>query len=176
MGRAAAGGGPFGSPYLFGRLTDIDGRLRTVFTRPNGAPVSPEQFKTFMFCWENPGRIVPAGTVLKTNPDTNPVLFLDGSKVEYRIPCELALLADASGQAAARGRLVLRPEPESEAALLKDLATARDAGGPMTSEPPSDLDKYPKPLWRLVRIESDLIPQFNQRGPAPLSMPGGPGG
>src|SRR5262249_7090610 len=115
MGRAAIAGAATGSPYTFPRLSDAESRLRTVVTRPNGAPATPEQFKTSLFCWENAGRISPPGSVLKGNLDTNPVLFLDKDRIEYRIPIELAVLADASGQAAARGKIVLRPEPASEA-------------------------------------------------------------
>ena len=178
VGRAALGGSALGSLSVYPKLSDAEAKLRSVFTRPNGAPATPDQLRTFLFCWENPGRIGPAGSVLKGNPDTNPVLFLDATKIEYRIPVELALLADASGQAAARGRIVLRPEPASEAALLKELSAARDAAGssPKTDEPPSDMQNRPKPAWRVVRIESDLIPQFNPKGPAAGGLPGMPGG
>lgn len=174
MGRAAIGGAPAGVPYVYSKLSDAEARLRTIFTRPNGAPATPEQFRTFLFCWETPGRIAPPGSVLKSNMDTNTVLFLDKDRVELRIPVELSLLADASGQAAARGKIVLRPEPASEAALLRELAEAREAAAtsPKTEEPPSDVQTRPLPRWRVVRIESDLVPIFNPKGPGP----GGPGG
>lgn len=177
-GRAAVGGAPGGWPYIFPKLSEFEPRLRALFTRPNGAPATPDQFRAFLMAWESPGRISPPGSVLKQNPDINSVLYLDKDRIEYRIPMEMAVLGDTSGQAAARGRIVLRPDQATEAALLQELAAAREAIGasPRTDEPPPDIKSRPGPRWRVVRIESDMVPLFNPksdpRGAGPGGMPG----
>jgi hypothetical protein len=154
-----SGARPYTPDYLAFSFAD------QFYRSPSGGSPSAEQRAQFKIVWEAAG-IVPSGTRLRSSPDTHPILTVTESRVEVRIPCELA----APGQdaaSAARGRLVVVSDDSGLLGELKQLrAEANPDGG--TGSPPADLARR-NFKWRLVGLESDMVKVQMQR-------PGEPGG
>jgi len=67
----------------------LENRFGKVFAKPDGSPHTPADIDRLYRIWTTPGYIAPAGSLLKTNPDTNPVLTFGSDAVELRAPVEL---------------------------------------------------------------------------------------
>jgi len=127
-------------------------------TPGNGSP-SGEQRAQFKIAWEAAG-VVPTGTRLRSSPDTHPTLTVADSRVELRVPCELA----TPGQdvaSAARGRLVI---VSGDPGLIGELKQLRAEANPDTGTgtPPADLMRR-NFKWRVAGLESDMVKIQMQR-------------
>lgn len=144
-------------------------REKALFRLPGGGEPSPEQRATFLRVWDTFG-VRPAGDRLRegsggTPLDKDDVLTLTEAGVEVRVPAEIPL----GNREAARAKVVVAC---SDPALLAELSALRGGANPKagTAAPPSELGTRPFP-WRVVRVESDLVPISVQP-----QGPGGPGG
>lgn len=172
--RAAAMGVISGiMPEPAGAMTQLHTQI---FAKPDGKPPEGLDLEKFKFCWKTPQHIVPPGTSLKSNPDTNSVLRIDGSKVELVVPVEFITSNEGQQPPTARGKIVLGLPKDAEAALLADLAKRKEsaATAPKTDRYPEEFKEAKLPPWRITRIISDLKPvaveQPTREGPG--SPPG----
>jgi len=129
------------------------------------------QNQKFFSAWNMLG-VGPLGGRIKDSPDNVEIIVLTDTSIEIRAPIEVPVVTAASGLAAARGRLVvscISPEAVAEANRLRAEA---DPDKP-TDGIPDDLRKW-NTQWRVVRIESDLVPVLTPRTQISAG-PGGPG-
>ena len=116
-----------------------------------------EMRKTFAYVWNN-GRMRKAGAVVRDNPDKEALLVIGEKEIELRYPVEISLPGGEATANTARGRVVLVcSDPAVLAEVHKQRASAKasDATDAMATVP----NWTPiQPTWKLVRIESDLIP------------------
>lgn len=144
-----------------------------VFALPGGAKAPPEIAQRLLAYWMMGGRLIPAGTINRTNPDQNPILLLpsDGGPgtVEMRYPIEVGVGDTSGSPTVARGTVVIQVPQGQAGPLLAELATGRAAGSgaPKANTPPADLQTLTRLPWRVVRLESDLkpLPSPAQAGP-----------
>jgi hypothetical protein len=143
----------------------------------NQAKKKAEMRKQFAYIW-NSGRLRIAGTMVKDNPDKDPVLVIEEERITMRYPIELGLPGGDSAANTARGRIVFECR---DPAVIAEVRKERAAADPATAT-----DAYPKPdwqplhpTWKVVRIESDLVPlPYTPPRAEGGMMPGmgGPGG
>jgi hypothetical protein len=151
---------------------------RKVFSKPGGGPHDPSDVTRFLALWNTPARFVPAGNLVRNNPDTNPTLVFEPGAIECRVPIEVQLGSQGSGPGAAvaRGAVVLRVTREAAPDFFAELDSNRKAGtsAGLSDRPNSAAFANRVIPWRVVRIESDLRPMSPQeRGEPQQGMPGG---
>jgi hypothetical protein len=146
------------------------------YKAPGGAEPSADQKARFLASWNAQG-LRPAGDKLKDAggnvTDKEDLVTVTDSAIEVRVPVEIPVLGTGKIEVA-RGRLVVACTDPAVLAEVKQLkASANPAQG--TSSPPEELMRK-KVLWRVVRVESDMLPvNIAQPGRGP-GGPGGPGG
>ena len=150
---AAGGGGaavPAGMPVPHDWASTV---TRTLFTKADGSPHSPADADRLFRMLNAGGQVMPAGSVLRGNPDVAPVMAVRPDGLECRFPVEMPL---GSGPAPSgfKGRLVFTLPAADAGPYLTDRAAG--GGGPRTTEPPAELFNLPRRPWRLVRLETDL--------------------
>jgi hypothetical protein len=127
--------------------------------------------KTFAAIW-NKGHIRVAGSLVKDNTDKDSVLVIGDKQIELRFPVELALPGGEAATNTARGKIILvcgNPDILPEIKKLRESANPAEATDIATPKP----DWKPLKLsWKIVRIESDLIP-IPVVNPKAERMPGG---
>lgn len=149
------------------------------FKLPGGAEPSADLKDRFFKSWRAQG-LRPAGDKLKDqsgNPiDKEDLITVTDAAIEVRVPVEIPVLGTGKVEVA-RGRLVVACTDPALVGELKQLRAAADpARG--TSSPPDELQRK-KATWRVVRVESDLVPvNLTPSGPPRPGDPGagGPGG
>jgi hypothetical protein len=147
------------------------------FRRPGGEPASEEQEKRFLAAWES-SRILPPGAskggLLPNNDviDAYLLVTLTDRAVEVRVPCELPE-AGAGGQRAFRARVVVECADPAVLEELRRLRAEADPDRGTVPQPTSFGKKREK--WRVVAIESDLLPIPVNSMPKP-DQPGGMAG
>jgi hypothetical protein len=150
---------------------------RKVLSKPGGGTHDPSDITRFLALWNAPNRFVPAGNLIRNNPDTNPILVFEPEAVECRAPIEVQLGGQVGGPGAmARGTVVLRVTREAAPDFFRELDSNRIAGlSAGLSDRPSAAALSSRAIpWRVVRIESDLRPLSPQeRGEPERGMPGG---
>ena len=143
-----------------------------VFGKPDGAKLEPAEADKFRYAWSAAGRLVPAGSAVKGNPDVNPAVAVVDGVVEVSVPAEMQLTAEASPPTA-RAAVVLRLSPAGQAKLGPDLARMKADPGPRTVTPPADIVERVRTLpWRVTRITSDLRPLPKPERAPPGGQPG----
>jgi len=146
-----------------------DNLSRTVFAKPDGTPHAPAEVERLWRLWSAGNMVVPAGNILKTNKDTSPVLAVNASTVELRMPVEMQTGIGGSAPSAYKGQLVFRLPPDAAAPMVASRAAAK-LSDPKSTQPPADFTADRRP-WRLVRFETDFkTVQGEER------MRAGPGG
>lgn len=146
---------------------------------PGGAEPSTDQKNRFVASWITQG-IRMAGDKLK-GPDGGPIdkeatIAVTENAVEVRVPIEIPLPGISGKHEVARGRAVVVCADPATLAELKQLKSeANPSRG--TANPPEDMVRKPH-VWRVVRIESDMVPISiaPPRGPGGGPPPGGPRG
>jgi hypothetical protein len=167
--------GAFGGPALAATAwsdTAFQDAAKRLFRLEGNLPPTPEQAQKFSTTWDTIG-VVPPGSRIKDGADNIEILVLTETSIELRAPIEVPVISAASGLASARGRVVvscITPEAVVEANQLRASADPDKANDTV----PEDLLRRWHTQWRVVRIESDLIPVFSQRGPGAGGGPGGP--
>ena len=148
----------FGGPALAGIMwsdkTFQDSASRLFKMEGNVAP-SPDQAKMFFTAWNTAG-LNPPGTRIRDGADNVEILVITESSIEIRVPVEILVITPQSGPTSARGRLVLScvsPEALTEANKLR---AAADPDRPAEGLPEEYRRKSTE--WRVVRVESDLVP------------------
>jgi hypothetical protein len=172
---AVAGGVATHLPYPAGGEEHL---TREVFAKPGGGPHDPSDIIRFRALWNAPGRIVPAGSLVRSNTDASPTLVFEPDAIECRVPVEVQLGSQAGGPglAVARGTVVLRVNREAAPDFFRELDTNRQAGASAgLSDRPNVAALSGRVIpWRVARIESDLRPLSPQeRGEPERAMPGG---
>jgi hypothetical protein len=146
------------------------------FKLPGGADPAPPQKDQFFKSWTQQG-LKPAGDKLKDPGgnviDKDDVTTITDTAVEVRVPVEIPLLGTQKLEVA-RGRVVVACTDPALLAELKQLkAAANPAQG--TLNMPAEIERK-KVTWRVVRIESDLLPvNLTPQGGPGGGPPGGPG-
>ena len=142
---------------------DADGNQRSGAER--------DQFKSLLL---TPGRLAPAGSRNKDNPDVLPLVRVSGTAVEVAVPIEIVLSAEGVQPPVARGLAVMRVADPRGAEVAAELAAMKAAGNAFLATPPAEMvEKWRNLPWQLVRLESDLRPMQVAQ---PLERAGGPGG
>jgi hypothetical protein len=136
----------------------------------NGTEPSADKKAQFLTSWNTFG-LRRAGDRLKDGGggpiDKESQITVTETAVQVRVPVEIPLLSTGSKHEVARGRVVVEctdPKLLAELKQLKEEAKP-DQG---TTSPPEDLGRR-KISWRVLRIESDMVP-------VNIIPPGGPGG
>jgi hypothetical protein len=172
---AVAGGAASHLPYPQGGEEHL---TRNVFAKPGGGSHDPAEVTRFLALWNTPGRFVPAGSLIRNNPDANPTLIFEQDAIECRVPVEVQLgsYSGGPGLSVARGAVVLRVTREAAPDFFRELDANRQAGASAgLSDRPNAaaLSRLMIP-WRVARIESDLRPLSPQeRGEPEKGMGGG---
>ncbi len=169
---AASGGGaavPAGLPVPPGWADTV---TRTLFTKPDGSPHAPADADRLFRMLNAGSQVVPAGGVLRGNPDVSPVLAVRPDGLEFRFPVELPL-GGGPAPSGYKGRLVFTLSAADAGSYPADRAAG--GGGPRTTEPPAELFNLPRRPWRLVRLETDLK-LVNSDPPVNGARSGMPGG
>lgn len=182
---AVVGGTAILEKEVLGYETDLVTRWFTP-TLGADAPKAPEDRKKkeeemrkqFGSIW-NSGRIRVSGVLVKDNPEKDSVLLVGNDRIELHHPIELALPGGESSANTARGRLILVCDnPDVLAQVNRERQSANPADATDVTTPRPNWT----PLfsaWKIVRIESDLVPM--PQAPAgrpdgmPPGMPGMPG-
>jgi len=146
---------------------------------PGGAEPTTDQKNRFVASWVTQG-IRLAGDKLK-GPDGGPIdkeslITITDNAVEVRMPIEIPLPGLSGKHEVARGRVLVTCTDPALLAELKQLKSEADPNRG-SANPPEDMLRRPS-VWRVVRIESDMVP-INitpPRGPGSGPPPGGPGG
>lgn len=126
-----------------------------LYTGPRGAEPTVEQRQQFKRAWEGAG-LFPAGARLRNSPDNQSSLTITDSAVEVRLPCELPFPSTDGNISAARARLVVSC---SDPAVLAEIKQLRSEANPDrgSTVPPDNLRRR-QYLWKILRIESDMVP------------------
>ncbi|MCI0702129.1 MAG: hypothetical protein L0241_13685 [Planctomycetia bacterium] len=156
--RLAVGGGlGMAAPYNGSNYTQY---TQTQFFRlPGGGTPTTEQKQKFLASWNLLG-VMPAGTRLKDQAgnvaDKENIITITDTAIEVRVPIEIPLLSPGKVESA-RGRLVVECKDQ---ALLNELKQLKAAADPSQStlDPPEQVARTQPIPWRVVRIESDLVP------------------
>ena len=150
-----------------------DARLYgTVFRKPDGAALAPYEAETFKETWRVPGRLAPAGAVLKSNPDKLPVVTVTADRIECAVPAEIVLTQEGPAQRVALAHIILRMPPADEKIALAELASLKAAGGALTDRPQGVPPSLTGARWRVTGIVSDLKPIAVQQERPPQGGPG----
>jgi hypothetical protein len=148
------------------------------FKGKDGAEPTAEQAGRFLAAWNAQG-VFEAGRRLKDPgggvPDKDINLRLTDGAVEVLVPVEIPLQNAVGKQETARGKLVVACKDPALLAELKERKSAAKTDKPTSSPPPAFRDR--SFTWRVVRIESDLVPvsiqQPSMGGPPGMGGPGG---
>jgi hypothetical protein len=146
------------------------------FKREGGADPLPDQKKRFFESWKAQG-LRAAGDRLKdvggNAIDKEDLITITESAVEVRVPVEIPISGSGKVESA-RGRLVVVCTDPAVLAELKQLkASANPSQG--TAVPSDELLRR-KASWRVVRVESDMLPVIvSQPRPGDPTLPGGGG-
>jgi hypothetical protein len=172
---AVAGGAATLLPYPTGGEELL---TRKVFAKPGGGPHDPSEVTRFLAMWNTPGRFVPAGSLIRNNPDANPTLVFEPDAIECRVPIEVQLGSQGGGPglAIARGVVVLRVTREAAPDFFRELDADRQAGASagLSDRPTAAVLATRVIPWRVARIESDLrVLSPQERGEPERGMPGG---
>ncbi len=142
------------------------------FKLPGGGEPSQDQKTQFKKAWEILG-LIPPGMRLKTNPDKFATVAITENAIEVRVPCELPM--PGSEVSAARCRLLIAC---TDPTAIADVKRLRDEAKPdqVSSSPPDNL-RSRNFKWRIVRVETDLIPivVVSPQRPSMPTVPGMPG-
>jgi hypothetical protein len=171
FGRWALSGGPAIMAPFF--TPESEKYFRDDFFKlPGGGEPGQDQKTQFKKAWDILG-LIPPGMRLKTNPDKFPTTAITENAIEVRLPCELPM--PGSGVSAARCRLLIVC---TDPAVVADVKRLRDEAKPdqVAAAPPDNLHSR-NIKWRIVRVETDLIPieYVSQQRPSMPSPPGMPG-
>lgn len=149
------------------------------FTAADGKPAEPFKRERFLGAWNALG-LFEAGRRLKdqggNSADKEVTVKVTDTTVEVSVPIEVPLQSPNKVETA-RGRLVLAAKDPALIEELKQRKAAAVAGEKPTASPPPEMERWTATKWRVVRVESDLVPVNLGPGPGgPGGPPGGPGG
>ncbi len=144
----------------------------TVFRLPGGEKPEPGQTNKFLAAWNAQG-LFEGGRRLKDPsggvPDKENVLKITDAAVEVHVPVEIPILNTTGKPETARGRVVVACKDPALLAKIKEYKAAALRGEKPSNNSPEEFTRKPDFPWRVVRIESDLVP-------VNIQQPGGPGG
>ena len=122
-------------------------------TLPGGAAPSADQKQKFRDIWNGTG-FNRVGERYRENSDQHDRLTFTDSRIELRIPVEIALPSIQTE--IARGRLLLVCTDTATIARMKELRDSASPSNATTTSPEGfQLKSYP---WKVLRLESDLKP------------------
>ena len=135
-------------------------RAGKLFRNVEGEPMEPARIEALLDALDTPGMVQPAGSVIKTNPNTNPMVQYNDEKITVRLPIEIVDPSSTTGPApfAAVGSLMIEAtqadNPEHFKTLLEQKANWESASRTVT--PPIQYNDMPV-RWRIVGFESDMV-------------------
>jgi hypothetical protein len=165
--RWAVGGGP--SSFLPYFTAEQQKYFRDDFFKlPGGVEPDSEQKNRFKAAWGTLG-LLPPGVRLKGSMDKTAIFVLGNNDIELQLPCELPF--PGSDVSAARCRLIISCSDHVRVEELKRLREEAKADQGTVAIPDNIKSLLFK--WRVVRIETDLIPieAVRQRMPSPNAPP-----
>lgn len=160
---------------VFGDAGYADYMANHFYKREGGADASPD-YKARFFASFNTQGVRPAGDRLKDASgapvDKEDFIAVTDQAVEVRVPVEIPILGTGKVEAA-RGRLLVTCTDPALLAELKRLKAAANPAMGLPTMPESVAGWTKRVTWRVVRVESDMVPV--NAAPRGRGGPGGPG-